>query len=122
MSAQGLGCMGMTWAYGAGDEQSGKATIDRALELGITFLDTADSYNEWHNEALVGRAIRDRRERVFLASKFGRGIGDEVVHRFQERLGRLLPACDGRLLALRVEIQGACPAHAALSARPAHWR
>jgi aryl-alcohol dehydrogenase-like predicted oxidoreductase len=71
VSAQGLGCMGMTWAYGDGDEQAGRATIDRALELGVTFLDTAEVYGPYTNERLVGRAIARRREKFEIATKFG---------------------------------------------------
>ena len=70
-SAEGLGCMGMTWAYGPGDEQSGLATIHRALELGITFLDTAEVYGPYTNERLVGRAIAGRRDQFEIATKFG---------------------------------------------------
>ena len=71
VSAQGLGCMGMTHAYGTGDEASGLKTIDRALELGITLLDTAEVYGPYTNEELVGRAIAGRRERFEVATKFG---------------------------------------------------
>jgi aryl-alcohol dehydrogenase-like predicted oxidoreductase len=71
VSAQGLGCMGMTWAYGSGDEQSGVETIHRALELGVTFLDTAEVYGPYTNERLVGRAIAGRRAEVEIATKFG---------------------------------------------------
>jgi aryl-alcohol dehydrogenase-like predicted oxidoreductase len=63
--------MGMTWAYGAGDEESGLATIHRALELGITFLDTAEAYGPYTNEELVGRAIAGQRDRFEVATKFG---------------------------------------------------
>ena len=71
VSAQGLGCMGMTWAYGAGDEQAGLETINRALELGVTFLDTAEVYGPYTNERLVGQAIAGRRDQVEIATKFG---------------------------------------------------
>jgi aryl-alcohol dehydrogenase-like predicted oxidoreductase len=71
VSAQGLGCMGMTWAYGGGDEQSGLDTIDRALELGVTLLDTAEVYGPYTNERLVGRAVAGRRDRFEIATKFG---------------------------------------------------
>ncbi len=77
VSALGLGCMGMSEFYGTTDEGEAIATIHRALELGITFLDTADMYGRGANEELVGRAIRDRRDRVVLATKFGNVRSDD---------------------------------------------
>ena len=71
VSALGLGCMGMSEFYGTGDEATGIATIHRALDLGVTFLDTADMYGPFTNEQLVGKAIAGRRDEVQLATKFG---------------------------------------------------
>lgn len=71
VSRLGLGCMGMSFAYGATDDNESTATVHRALDLGITFLDTADMYGFGANEELVGRAIAGRRDEVFLATKFG---------------------------------------------------
>src|SRR5689334_9783415 len=99
VSAEGLGCMGMTWAYGAGDEQSGLETIHRALELGVTFLDTAEIYGPHDNEELVGRAIAGRRDEVEIATKFGFQIDPSDPYRrgvdgSPENVRR---ACDGSL-------------------------
>jgi aryl-alcohol dehydrogenase-like predicted oxidoreductase len=71
VSALGLGCMGMSEFYGTADDQQGIETIHRALDLGVTFLDTADMYGPFTNERLVGRAIASRRDEVQLATKFG---------------------------------------------------
>src|SRR5438067_1089445 len=71
VSAQGLGCMGMSEFYGPGDREESVATINRALDLGVTFLDTADVYGPFTNEELVGAAIKGRRDEVVLATKFG---------------------------------------------------
>ncbi|MGE7139424.1 aldo/keto reductase [Luteibacter sp. NPDC031894] len=71
VSILGLGCMGMSEFYGAGDEKESIATLERALELGITFWDTSDAYGPHTNEALLGRTLAGRRDKVFLATKFG---------------------------------------------------
>ncbi|MES4901259.1 MULTISPECIES: aldo/keto reductase [unclassified Streptomyces] len=71
VSAQGLGCMGMSHAYGVSDDEQSIATLHRALDLGVTLLDTSDFYGVGHNEELIGRAIAGRRDEVVLATKFG---------------------------------------------------
>ena len=105
VSAQGLGCMGMSEYYGPTDWDESVATIHRALDLGVTFLDTADIYGFGHNEVLVGRAITGRRDEVRLATKFGidRRMGDG--HRVQRgEAGYVQAACDASLLRLGVDV------------------
>jgi aryl-alcohol dehydrogenase-like predicted oxidoreductase len=102
VSALGLGCMGMSEFYGPGDEQESIGVIHRALDLGITFLDTADMYGMGHNEELVGRAVKDRRDEVVLATKFGirREGGGRSIENSPEYVRA---ACDASLRRLGVD-------------------
>ena len=97
-SAQGLGCMGMTIAYGATDDDESVATIRRALELGVNFLDTAETYGPHLNEELVGRAIAGRRDEYFLATKFGVGRDFKTLEvRHDARPETVHRSCEGSL-------------------------
>jgi aryl-alcohol dehydrogenase-like predicted oxidoreductase len=104
VSAEGLGCMGMSEFYGSADEAEAKEVIRRALELGVDFLDTADMYGPFSNEKLVGEAIAGRREEVVLATKFGNVRGENG-----ERLGvrgdaeYVRQCCDDSLRRLGIE-------------------
>src|SRR3954469_4375975 len=75
VSRQGFGCMGLSHSYGHADEAESLATLDRAIELGINFLDTADVYGLGHNEELLAKSIRGRRDQLVIASKFGNRFG-----------------------------------------------
>lgn len=104
VSAQGLGCMGMSSCYGTASEEEAVATIHLALDLGVSLFDTADIYGLFTNEWLVGRAFRDRRERAIIATKFGierREDGSFVG--FNGRPEYVRRACDASLRRLGVD-------------------
>ena len=105
VSALGLGCMGMSQSYGEGDRDESIATIHRALDLGVKFLDTADVYGQNTNEELVGAAIKDRRDEAVLATKFGIAgdPADASVRTINGHPDYVRSACDASLRRLGVD-------------------
>jgi aryl-alcohol dehydrogenase-like predicted oxidoreductase len=103
VSALGLGCMGMSAFYGPSDEQVSRDTLDRAIELGVTFWDTSDMYGFGHNETLVGDALAGRRDPIQLATKFAIRIDDDGNRMIDNTPEWIRQACDASLARLRTD-------------------
>jgi aryl-alcohol dehydrogenase-like predicted oxidoreductase len=103
VSALGLGCMGMSWAYGKPDEAESTATLHEAIERGCTFLDTAEVYGPWKNEELLGRALVGKRDEVVIATKFGFAYANGQVSGLDSRPENVKAVCDASLQRLATD-------------------
>jgi aryl-alcohol dehydrogenase-like predicted oxidoreductase len=104
VSAIGLGCMSMSGIYGAGDDDASAAVIHRAVDLGVNFFDTSDSYGWGHNETLLGKALRGRRRQVLIATKFGQAQKPGGANAIDGRPEYVRQACDASLMRLGVDV------------------
>src|SRR5437588_11480433 len=102
--SRGIGCMGMSQMYGAADRAASLATVRRALDLGVTFLDTSDVYGDGHNEELVGEAIAGRRDEVQLATKFSLSRNDRGGMDIDGRPENVRARAEASLRRLRVDV------------------
>ena len=104
VSAIGLGCMGMSQAYGEADPEESQRTLHRALDIGVNFLDTANAYGMGHNESLIGRVLKDRRDEIVLATKFGISVTAEGKRGINGHPDQIEARCDESLKRLQTDV------------------
>jgi aryl-alcohol dehydrogenase-like predicted oxidoreductase len=104
VSAIGLGCMGMSQSYGEADLAESERTLHRALDIGVTFLDTANAYGRGHNEELIGRVLKDRRDEIQLATKFAFFVGEDGKPGINGRPEQVPERCDESLARLQTDV------------------